>query len=80
MVSTKNRLFYAGLNPASLKSLLNSSRRKEKGQRPSQSDTDKMEEEKDFAEPTMIDTSHMAGDIQKVNCSTTHFAGKKSCK
>lgn len=74
MVSTKNRLFYAGLNPSTLKSLLNSSRRKEKGQKPGQNEADKVEEEKDFSEPTMIDTSHMAGDIQKVSCSSTHFA------
>lgn len=73
MVSTKNRLFYSGLNPASLKSLLNSSRRKEKGKQGGL-DEDKIDEERDFSEPTMIDTSHMAGDIAKVNCASTHFA------
>ncbi|CAL8091714.1 unnamed protein product [Orchesella dallaii] len=71
MVSTKNRLFYCGLNPASLKSLLNSSRRKDKNQKPNNEEV--YEEERDFNEPTMIDTSHMAGDIAKVNCSSTHF-------
>lgn len=74
-MSTKNRLFYCGLNPASLKSLLSSSRRKEKEKKAGNAslDDDK-EEERDYMEPAMIDTSHMAGDIAKVNCSSTHFA------
>jgi hypothetical protein len=62
MITTKNRLYYTGLNPASLKSLLSGSRRREK---PKQA-VEKPEEEKDFLEPTLIDTSHMAGDISKV--------------
>lgn len=68
-MSTKNRLFYSGLNPATLKSLLSSSRRSSK-----KSPTAAPPPELDFTTPTAIDTSHMAGDIHKVNCASTHFA------
>ncbi|XP_021946683.1 uncharacterized protein LOC110844719 isoform X2 [Folsomia candida] len=69
LVTTKNRLFYSGLNPASLKSLLSGAKRKEKMQQ----EKVIFEEEKDFNQPTLIDTSHMAGDITRVSASSTHF-------
>lgn len=59
MVTIRNRLFYSGLNPSSLKSLLNSSRRN----KPSQESV----EEKDFVSPTLIESTHLAGEISKVN-------------
>jgi hypothetical protein len=65
LVTTKNRLFYCGLNPATLKSLLSSSKKKDKGQNAHEKAP--VEEERDFNEPTLIDTSHMAGDITRVS-------------
>jgi hypothetical protein len=53
---------YCGLNPASLKSLLSGSKKKDK----SQQEKVLFEEEKDFNEPSLIDSSHMAGDITRV--------------
>jgi len=60
MVSTKNRLYYCGLNPGSLRSLLNARKHENKG------NSQPPVEEKDYADPILIDTSHMAGEISKV--------------
>ncbi|CAG7817461.1 unnamed protein product, partial [Allacma fusca] len=77
MVSSKNRLFYAGLNPGTLRTLLSGQKRREQRNNAIAAGVPQseivFEEEKDFASPVIIDTSHVAGEIVKVSVATTHM-------
>lgn len=61
----RGRIFYTGLNPASLRSMLSGTRRRgdpRNGPPPPPPEN----EEKDYSAPVLIESSHIAGEISKV--------------
>lgn len=70
MVSAKNKLYYAGLNPGTLRTLLSGQKRREQRNNALAAGIPQseivFEEEKDFTTPVLIDTAHLGGEIVKV--------------
>lgn len=62
----RNRIFYAGINPSSIRSMLSGARKKAAEGRNLGAPVTQEPEEKDHSSPALIDTSHVAGDIVKV--------------